>query len=754
MTTRLCWAKIIRVLCASGLLAFTASAASLAELSRAYQNSPAARASLAAFAAAHPRGEPGALARLALAYGDLRHNRPAEAATASADAAARLPKLADYAHFLRAQALSALKQHQPSLEAASAVVPMKPRSPVLGQAISHAALAHIELGQPDQAVQTLQTNLPLLSPWASGILYARALRQSGQLGAAALQYQRVYIETPRSPEAAAAEAALAELQAEMGDSYPPLLARHILLRADLLMRGGEARKAIAELTAALPRFTGADRDLARVRIGAARYFANENAAAAAYLSSAETPHPEADAERLHYIVQANRRLSRYEEALAATAGLARAHPHSEWRLTALIALADVFLIRNEPENYEPLYTACFQAFPKDPRAAYCHWKIAWLNYLRNRESSARWFEEHIEKYPESEKTAAALYFLGRIHESKREPQISRALYEAAGRRFPNSYYSVLARERLADPDLRAVRPAAVTERYLRGIRAAAPSPQDFQPDAASLHRIERARLLAAAGLDQWAEEELRFGARNDARPAVMAMELGRLAAERGAPQAGVRSIKQLTPGYLNWSLDQAPPAFWKQAFPMPYRGELEKHANARSLDPHLVAALIRQESEFDARAVSRAKAVGLTQILPSTGREISRKLNLGPFRVSMLSQPSTNLNMGTFYLRSMLDSLDERWEAALAAYNAGKSRAVRWLGWLGDYREPAEFIETVPFRETRDYIQIILRNADIYRRLYAQESRAQVVPSSGGPDDSRAAQSRSGQPDRRAPALP
>ncbi len=78
-----------------------------------------------------------------------------------------------------------------------------------------------------------------------------------------------------------------------------------------------------------------------------------------------------------------------------------------------------------------------------------------------------------------------------------------------------------------------------------------------------------------------------------------------------------------------------------------------------------------------------------------------------------------NLQLGTYYLRSVADSVDGRWEAALAAYNAGLSRAKDWSTW-GEFREAAEFVETVPFTQTREYIQIVLRNADIYRQLYAR----------------------------------
>jgi Soluble lytic murein transglycosylase and related regulatory proteins (some contain LysM/invasin domains) len=137
----------------------------------------------------------------------------------------------------------------------------------------------------------------------------------------------------------------------------------------------------------------------------------------------------------------------------------------------------------------------------------------------------------------------------------------------------------------------------------------------------------------------------------------------------------------------------------------------------------MVAALIRQESEFNPMALSRVKAYGLTQVMPATGRELSRKLGVRKFTVKMLFQPDVNLKLGTYYLKMLLDQLGGEWETTLASYNAGKSRVMNWLSWA-KYEEPAEFIETIPFHETRDYVQIVMRNADLYRRLYGPKAAA------------------------------
>ncbi|MEP7363933.1 MAG: transglycosylase SLT domain-containing protein [Acidobacteriota bacterium] len=727
----------------AGILALLAASActaqTLATLSAAYQSTPtpASRAALSRFAAAHSRDQQGALAQLALAYTDLQNSRAATAGPAAEAARQGLPALADYALLLSAQAA---RSTDPANAAARAlqVLAHPGRSPMDAQAVQVAGWALMEAGDPEAAVRALQPNLELMPPSIGGVLFARALQSANQLGAAALQYQRVYFEFPISREAPDAAAALAKLRQQLGDRYPPPLSQQILGRARILIFSGEAVRATAELNEALKELAGPERDQARTLLGVARYFRKEYPAALDYLTSLDVAAPEADAERLYYVLQCQRRLDRLDQAFETWQQLRERYSKSDWLLKASVFLADIHLIRNEPERYVPLYSACAELFPKDEQGAYCHWKVAWYRYTTQRDKAMHLFEEHLERYPFSAKISAALYFLGRIYESKNEATVARAFYDAIGSRFPNSYYNVQAVRRLTESKLRTARPAATTLQYLRVLRESAAQP-DFSTDAATKSRIERARLLALAGLGDWAEQELRFGARTDGKGPALANELAQMANRRGDHAVAVRSIKALAPGYLNWDLKLAPAAFWKLAFPLPYREDLEKRSAQQSIDPNLLAALIRQESEFDPRAVSRSRAVGLTQILPSTGRDLSRKLKLGPYRGSMLFQPEINVQMGAYYLRWLLTSLDNKYEAALAAYNAGKTRAVRWLGWFGEDLEQAEFIECIPFSETRDYIQIVLRNADIYRRLYGNETSAsaRMLDSISGSDNSR-----------------
>jgi soluble lytic murein transglycosylase len=143
----------------------------------------------------------------------------------------------------------------------------------------------------------------------------------------------------------------------------------------------------------------------------------------------------------------------------------------------------------------------------------------------------------------------------------------------------------------------------------------------------------------------------------------------------------------------------------------------------------MVAALIRQESEFNPSAISHKSAYGLTQLMPATGRQLARRNGVRRFRTSMLFQPATSLRLGATYMRSMLDQWGGKWEETLASYNAGKARVDEWRTW-SSFLEPAEFVETIPFTETREYVQAVLRNAAIYRRLYGTAVAA--LPSTDG----------------------
>jgi len=632
----------------------------------------------------------------------------------------RLPKLADYAAWVVGSAQFALKDYAAVPSTLDTVFKQSPPSPLVPRSVLLAAGALTQNNNAAAALDLLRKYYSVISQPKGDLAMAAAFASSGDNVSAAIYYQRVYYGYPASAEAGLAATEIEKLQANLGEKYPPALPAAMLGRAIKLLDAGQAVRARKELEALIPQLGGAERDLARVRIGAAHYTAEENAVAYKYLTTLEVASPEADAERLYYVMQTARRLNNLEEMDAVAAKLSSLHPNSPWRLQAVLAAANRYLTENKTDQYEPLYRACYESFPQDKQAAGCHWKVAWVHYLRRESDAAEMLSAHLRLFPASENASAALYFLGRIAEGSRDRAAARTYYDEIAHEYPNQYYAMLARDRLKP--LASVEPSPAAAEFLRTVGL----PQRarttvFDASASSKARIERAKMLVSAGLKDWAETELRYGAQNGDQPHLLAMELAALIGD-GEPAQAIRYIKSYAGNYLFLPLDSAPPDFWHLAFPLPYRTDLERFSKQNNLDPFLMAALIRQESEFDAKVTSRANARGLTQIEPATGRELSRKLKIPKYTTAKLFQPSLNLQFGTYYLRLVTDQLGGHTEAALAAYNAGMTRAKSWLTW-GNFQEPAEFVETVPFTQTRGYIQAVLRNADAYRRIYGQTTQ-------------------------------
>lgn len=630
------------------------------------------------------------------------------------DLRARLPQLADYAGWYLAQTQSELKNYAAVRPALDAVFQQTPRSPFRGRASLLAADAYLKLGQPEDAIHVLRDYYPETTAPQSDMLLGDAYLAAGDKVNAAAYYQRVYFGYPQSPAGPRALAAMDKLKAEMGADYPPAMPFSMLGRAVKLLEAGQAANARKEFELLIPQLGGAERDLARVRIGVAMYSAKQDAAALDYLSKLEVEADEPDAERLHYLSQSARRLNRLDQMDKFALRASELHPRSQWTVDALIAAGNRHLTENDVAAYEPLYQACYEGAPADPDADLCHWKVTWVHYLRREADAGQMLRDHLKMYPASEQASAALYFLGRLAQGSGDTRAARSYFSEAVTEYPNVFYAGLAKERLAK--LAAAQPAESVTAFLQTVAFPLRSRNgEFTITPVVKARMERASILAKAGIRDLAEAELRFGADAGEQPQVMAMELAKLLAN-GDPAKGMRYIKRYSKGYLLMPIASAPKEFWRLAFPLPYKEPLERFTAQYSVDTFLMAALIRQESEFDPQAVSVTGARGLSQIQPTTGRELAQRLRL-TYSAAKLFQPDFNLQLGTFYFDWLSKQLGGDIDAVLASYNAGMSRAKQWQKW-GEFREPAEFIETIPITQTREYVQAVRRNAVAYREIY------------------------------------
>ena len=711
--------KLAGSVLAALLLAGSSAAAQqkLESLGQAYrdQPTPQRRASLEAYAKAHPKDAGGAMAHFTLGIVAYQQKNLAGALGNFKIVRARLPKLADYADYYTAAARVDAQDYArvpKDLEAAMASSPVT--SPLAGRAWALEARALTAASASDQALQLLRQHYSELPQPDGDLALAAAYEGTHDLFQAAKVYQQVYYQYPSGEAANRAGAALVTLRDTMGTSYPPPLPRQMLDRVNRMLAERDYVHARREYESLAQQLSGTDRDMARVGIGAARFLAGDLSAAYLYLRGLQVSEGEPDAQRLYYMAECARRKGDDDEMMDAVKHLEKAHRNSRWRFRALMTAGNRFLLINRPDKYEPLYKAAYEDFPEELQAGTAHWKVTWAAYLQRKSDAGEHLRYHLDHFPSHPAAAGSLYYLGRIAENKGDFGAARAFYTRLTEAFPNYYYGVLARERLAQPKVAAAAPSQKIDAYLDRVNLPEHKGGKAQPTPATATRIERAALLRSAGFPDWAETELRFGAKTDGQPYLLAIELART-----APSAfqGLRYAKSMVSDYLAVPVDGVPPKLWQYLFPMPYRADLLRNAKLHNLDPFILAGLIRQESEFNPQAVSHANAYGLTQVVPATGRALARKNGIRRFNSRMLFQPATNLKLGTTYLRSILDQCNGSWEQTLAAYNAGKTRLDDWVTW-GRFEEPAEFVETIPFTETREYVQAVLRNAAIYKQIY------------------------------------
>jgi len=702
-----------------------AGQADLASLARAYRESRTAvrRAAVESYAGAHARDNTGSLARLALGIAAYEHKDYSAAIAALQPIQSKLPQIADYtAYYLAAARVESNDATVDGIAAAKDLVPAHAApSPLSGKAWLMEARA-LKISDAAGAARLLRDRYAELPQPDGDLTLADCYQAANDLPNAADFYQRVYYQYLTGDAANRSAAALLTLKDAMGAGYPAALPQQMLRRADRLMELREYVAARSEYQALLNQLVGLERDQARVRMGAADFLSGNAGGAYAYLRDLEVAEPEAVAERQYYLEEWARRLNNDDGMMAAIKELAARYPKSLWRLKAIVSAANRYLLVNRPDDYIPLYKAAFEDFPTAPVAALCHWKVTFHAYLHGERNSGDLLAEHLRDYSAHFTAGAALYFLGRNFEQQSDFAAARDAYQLLARTFENHYYAMLARERLRSPEIAGVAKDGVAKdgpaksaaaQWLAGLKFPAPKPVPSEGPATTA-RLLRSRLLRTAGLDDLADSELRFGARIDGQPALLAMEL---AGAADAPHRAMRLMKSLTPDYLNLPMEDAPRKFWELLFPLPYRADLVRNARERELDPFLLAGLIRQESEFNPDALSPANAYGLTQVRPATGRQFARQAGVPRFSIGALFQPAVNLKIGSFIFRGMLDHNSGSLEQTLASYNAGPNRVAEWLSW-NTYREPAEFVESIPFTETRDYVQAVLRNAEMYRRLY------------------------------------
>jgi len=672
---------------------------------------PAAYAGVEAYARAHSKEDAGALAWLVVGYAHFIDKDYAKAIEPLNRAKPMAGDLGDYiAYYLGTCYLQTGHQAE-GMAALANFETTYPDSLLIRDARLSYANALLSEGRAAETADLLEKNrLPARSDIELAI--GKAYAALGQSPKASEALGNVYYNMPTSAEA---DAAYAELKKLSIATQPTPVQRKT--RADLLMKARRYSDASDEYRELASHATPADRPAAELALADALHRSGRNSEAKAELSTLAGATPEQNAQRLYILGEVAWASDQNELFYQLVDELRQMAPTSSWLESALLSVANLRLVHHEYDQALDAFRELQQRFPKGSKASYAHWKAAWLTLRMGRNDEAKkLFEEQIAAYAGGNEANAALYWRARLAEEDNDPTMARAFYQKLSDRYRNYYYAELARQRLkklpagTDPPgvyplLDRIPPLEHGEK----ITLAEAPPDD-------LH-YQKAKLLGNGGLIDLAVRELDKAASDDQDKSWAPAETAQLYTDTGHYDRAIEVMKRSVPSYFAVDIPTLPREYWDALFPRPYWSDLKRFSVANGLDPYLVASLIRQESEFNPVAVSRANAVGLMQLLPRTGKLVAHQVAMKRYSPSQLYTAPVNLELGTRYFRGMVDKFGGSFEQALAAYNAGDNRVEEWMG-QGKYRDAAEFVESIPFTETREYVQAIMRNASVYRQLY------------------------------------
>ena len=649
----------------------------------------------------------------------FRQGRREEAVPRLERAARDYPLLADYALYVLAQAFRKGGQRAEAAAALRQLLTDHPQSLFLERASRELPRDYLEAGDLAKAEEAGRQYLgafPSGPRWAEAWLaIGEALLRSGRTQDAEDVFRRVWIEFPGNPESARAKDLLGSIPAAR-----PFTPDEQFQRASIVHQLGRFGQAVQELTPFAA--AGSPREAqARLLLGISAFNLRQYGQAVQWLDPLKEVSGASHAEALYWLGRSAGRSGdsvRMIETLTFLADTARETRRGE---EALFLLAQAAADDGDVTRAQVYLARLLAEYPRGAFADAALWLQGWLAYKQQEMPTAlaAWGRLLTEELG-SRYRVPALYWRGRAFEAMRQPadavQAFRAILDSAP---DQPYYRLRATERLA---------ALARKTPVPGPALA---PRVGKSDLGSGLHAQKARALRGLGLvDETVEEySEQVRSRPDDRAGLGESCRAFLGLQRYDKAVWLgRGI--LRPLFLQEGGRSPIPEFWQCWYPLGHLDLVRQHAKTRGLDPYLVLALIREESAFAPHAVSRTGARGLMQLMPQTADLVARENNLPPASAAALEAPEVNIRLGVIHLADLLREIGGTLSLALASYNAGKPPVQRWVQRFG-FADEAEFIEDIPYAETRNYVKRVLGSYDQYTHLYATPPTVSSPPVGG-----------------------
>ena len=627
--------------------------------------------------------------------------------------------VADYALWLRGKALLQAGKQAEAMNVFAELARDFPDSLRAREAKSLWAASALQNGQADKIPTFLKDSIDKNDGDAL-LLTAKSFESQNNPAQANAFYRRAYFYGAGTAASKEAETKLTAL----GQSLAPQTAEEIRVRADKFYdtkNYAEAANAYAILLASFPNTNSPQTNLKRLIA-----FANLRKTSEAQLAFNLLPQSANEKEQGFYeLARAFAKAKQWAQAKQIAEEMRQKFPSSKWTPKAL---ADVGMIAREAKNSLDeayFFRAAVSSYPNALEVAKAQFELAWLEHdNENFAQSSQMLTEHLARYADKDSTnrGKAGYWAARDSEKAGKIAEACALYDGEMYRYGANWYGYLALQRLTNlrGQGRCQTPAqfpadsmvAKAVANLKTVTVAAET-----ATAKEIERAENAEELGIIGLFELAIEELQEAKKTAQESPKINFALAKHYRLRGDNVNALLTLAKSYPDYSQMFPEEMSGEEWDIFYPLTNWQEIKQWAKIRNLDSYTVAGLIRQESVFNPRAKSHANAYGLMQLLIPTARATARKHGSTTTEIygETLFQPALNIELGTAYMRDQLDKFG-RIEYLAVAYNAGPGRVPQWRATLPF--EMDEFVEAIPFRETKGYVQGVIRNSAQYRRLY------------------------------------
>jgi soluble lytic murein transglycosylase len=665
-----------------------------------------------------------ALARLLRGYLRLQAKDYATAAGILNDSnIGRQTNLGDYAAYYRGQALQETGRGDEAEREFRRLAQTYPTSLLARTAALQSAGSALARGNYQEALDGV-TDLVAKNDGTALKLRADALEKLGRTNEAILTLRKLYFDAPQSAEAEKVGQRLAEL----GGSTVAGDASQLRARADKLYETRLYALAGAAYEQIPRQFPNAATDEVWLRTGVSYYKADAFRQAADALAQVRARTPKIAAETLFYLGLAQLSLKNDGATLQALADLRRSAPSSDRTGELLYAIGRYYEKRDRDDQATTFYSQLVRQFPQSDKADEAHFWLAWrAHQAKDYANSSRLLTEHLANYGTvTDNRGKAAFWAAMDSEKAGDKARALTLYQAMLKRYGAGWFGLNAERRIDRLTKEGVRARTldsdlVLSRAVEGLQTINAVRETIKD--ADTERVQKAEQLMQIALHQAAMNELdaaRAGAPNSP---IVNLRVAQIFRANGENVAAINALKRAYPDYGQTLPEEMSREAWDVFYPLKWWSNIKEESKRHNLDPYLIAGIIRQETVFDPKARSRANALGLMQLLPSTGQSVARRNNLGGGRIAAadLYNPVLNIQLGTAYVRQLLDDFN-RFEYVAAAYNGGETRVRRWIREMPN-NEIEEWVESIPLSETRLYVQGVYRNARIYQRLYDEQGR-------------------------------